>query len=129
MHKKCDKCADVWSYGIVLWEIFSLGKTPYGTAEIDKEDLLKLHSTGKPLPFPEFANESLYEIMQACWGHDAISRPLFPELLQNYFERNKLVETSFIKVNCSKSFILTLIIILPFLFCFSGLLQRTLKSK
>ena len=45
--------SDVWSYGVVLWEIFSLGKEPYMTANLD--DMLAELKNGYCLPCPEEA--------------------------------------------------------------------------
>ena len=47
--------SDVWSYGIVLWELFSLGKEPYMGKNVE-EMILKLKD-GYHLPCPEEVNE------------------------------------------------------------------------
>lgn len=49
--------SDVWSFGIVLWEIFSLGLTPY--VEVFYEDLIKYLEHGNRLSKPEHARESM----------------------------------------------------------------------
>ena len=52
LYKSCFTLAsDVWSFGIVLWEIFSMGHEPY--AEMTAEDLIKKLQNGYSLPMPD----------------------------------------------------------------------------
>ena len=78
--------SDVWSFGIVLWEIFSFGKVPYGQHGYD-EVLEKLES-GYRLPCPiEIENvwsntpKKLYEeLSKICLAEDPSDRPTFFEI-------------------------------------------------
>ena len=73
--------SDVWSFGILLWEIFSLANTPYPEKEVDGQfynDLLNGYRMGKPV----YANDELYEIMKECWRTKPVTRPSFFELVE-----------------------------------------------
>ncbi|XP_017068479.2 vascular endothelial growth factor receptor 1-like [Drosophila eugracilis] len=71
--------SDVWSYGILLWELFSLAMAPYpGIASND--ELFKKLNDGYRMEKPPYANQELYEIMLECWRKNPESRPLFAEL-------------------------------------------------
>lgn len=50
--------SDVWSFGIVLWEIFSLGESPYGGIEIDANFIFKLEN-GLRLECPAYATDNV----------------------------------------------------------------------
>ncbi|XP_028039144.1 vascular endothelial growth factor receptor 1 isoform X2 [Bombyx mandarina] len=82
--------SDVWSYGIVLWEMFSLAKTPY--PNISPTDLLRWLSDGNRLEKPPFADDRLYNVMLRCWHQKPTARPSFTELqeiLGNFLEDNE----------------------------------------
>ncbi|KFB40652.1 hypothetical protein ZHAS_00008267 [Anopheles sinensis] len=74
--------SDVWSYGIVLWEMFSLGSSPYPT--IDVNQLYDLLFRGYRMDTPEFASEDVYEIMTKCWYSNRKLRPTFDELADTF---------------------------------------------
>ncbi|XP_070582064.1 tyrosine kinase receptor Cad96Ca-like isoform X1 [Ptychodera flava] len=70
--------SDVWSYGIVLWEIVTLGSTPYGSM-ISKKVIEKLRG-GYRIPRPGHCSEDIYKIMTDCWHACPKSRPSFSDL-------------------------------------------------
>ncbi|CAL1527805.1 unnamed protein product [Lymnaea stagnalis] len=70
--------SDVWSFGIVLFEIVTLGGTPYPT--IPTRDLLKELQRGYRLERPDNCSQEIYDIMRQCWHEDAESRPSFDAL-------------------------------------------------
>nr|XP_043069197.1 platelet-derived growth factor receptor alpha-like [Drosophila bipectinata] len=74
--------SDVWSFGIVLWEMFSLAKVPY--PGIDPSQLLNKLNDGYRMEKPPYANQEIYEIMLECWRKIPKSRPLFDELVQRF---------------------------------------------
>ncbi|XP_020713104.1 vascular endothelial growth factor receptor 1 isoform X2 [Ceratitis capitata] len=76
---------DVWSFGIVLWEFFSLAKVPYPGMEPNQSLYLKIKD-GYRMEKPPFANDELYDIMLECWSANPESRPLF-NVLEKYFAR------------------------------------------
>uniref|UniRef100_A0A8I3WPC3 Receptor-type tyrosine-protein kinase FLT3 n=1 Tax=Callithrix jacchus TaxID=9483 RepID=A0A8I3WPC3_CALJA len=71
--------SDVWSYGILLWEIFSLGVNPYPGIPVDA-NFYRLIRNGFKMDQPFYATEEIYFIMQSCWAFDARKRPSFPNL-------------------------------------------------
>nr|Q00342.2 RecName: Full=Receptor-type tyrosine-protein kinase FLT3; AltName: Full=FL cytokine receptor; AltName: Full=Fetal liver kinase 2; Short=FLK-2; AltName: Full=Fms-like tyrosine kinase 3; Short=FLT-3; AltName: Full=Tyrosine-protein kinase receptor flk-2; AltName: CD_antigen=CD135; Flags: Precursor [Mus musculus]CAA42041.1 Flt3 protein [Mus musculus] len=71
--------SDVWSYGILLWEIFSLGVNPYPGIPVDA-NFYKLIQSGFKMEQPFYATEGIYFVMQSCWAFDSRKRPSFPNL-------------------------------------------------
>lgn len=68
--------SDVWSFGIVMWELFMLGKVPYPGQDANENLYFKLKE-GYRMEKPPNATQSLYDIMLSCWFANAESRPLF----------------------------------------------------
>ncbi|XP_063227857.1 vascular endothelial growth factor receptor 1-like isoform X2 [Bacillus rossius redtenbacheri] len=71
--------SDVWSFGIVLWEFFSLARTPYPGMEADEKlynNLLK----GYRMECPQYATQEVYQMMLDCWQAQPTQRPSFTEL-------------------------------------------------
>ncbi|XP_052806968.1 uncharacterized protein LOC128236139 [Mya arenaria] len=75
--KKANERSDVWSYAVVIWEIFSLGETPYTGKSRDLPQRLK---RGERLGKPELCDETWYKVMQHCWEYDPKKRPRFEEV-------------------------------------------------
>ncbi|XP_060722757.1 mast/stem cell growth factor receptor kita isoform X2 [Tachysurus vachellii] len=73
--------SDVWSYGILLWEIFSLGSSPYPGIPVDSK-FYKMIKEGYRMDSPEFAPSEMYEIMQSCWDADPSRRPSFGKIVE-----------------------------------------------
>uniref|UniRef100_A0A8C8E154 receptor protein-tyrosine kinase n=1 Tax=Oryzias sinensis TaxID=183150 RepID=A0A8C8E154_9TELE len=73
--------SDVWSYGILLWEIFSLGKSPYPSMAVDSR-FYKMVKCGYQMPQPDFAPPEMYEIMRMCWNLEPTERPTFSKISQ-----------------------------------------------
>jgi len=71
--------SDVWSFGVVMWEIESGGKMPYsGLGGIEIVDFLK---SGQRLKQPDGCPDNIYQIMTTCWSYDPLKRPSFGELV------------------------------------------------
>ncbi|XP_076382321.1 vascular endothelial growth factor receptor 1-like [Megalopta genalis] len=90
--------SDIWSFGIVLWEFFTLAMTPYPgiEAEIVYQKLIE----GYRMEQPEYAIPEVYEIMCQCWNAEPSLRPSFTELVDsvgNLLEDN--VKTHYIELN------------------------------
>ncbi|XP_032667759.1 fibroblast growth factor receptor-like isoform X2 [Odontomachus brunneus] len=72
--------SDVWSFGIVLWEIGTLGSFPY--PNIKDEDLLHYLTQDKcRLTCPDTISYDIYEIMCSCWKTAPQGRPSFAQLV------------------------------------------------
>lgn len=71
---------DVWSFGILMWEIVTLGSTPYpGMAA---GEVMRKVRDGYRLEKPEHCKREIYNIMYYCWDKDKDKRPQFTELVQ-----------------------------------------------
>ncbi|XP_042625633.1 vascular endothelial growth factor receptor 3-like isoform X2 [Cyprinus carpio] len=89
--------SDVWSFGVLLWEIFSLGASPYPGLQID-EDFCKRLKDGTRMRAPDNASPEIYGIMLACWQGEPRERPTFPalvEILGDLLQENSLPEIPF----------------------------------
>uniref|UniRef100_W4VRJ9 Protein tyrosine kinase n=1 Tax=Corethrella appendiculata TaxID=1370023 RepID=W4VRJ9_9DIPT len=71
--------SDVWAYGIVLWEFFSLGTVPYPGMNADEQLYIKLKNSYR-MEKPKYSNQDVYDIMLNCWNVKPDSRPSFKEL-------------------------------------------------
>ncbi|XP_057165779.1 ephrin type-A receptor 5 isoform X5 [Ursus arctos] len=77
--RKFTSASDVWSYGIVLWEVVSYGERPYW--EMTNQDVIKAVEEGYRLPSPMDCSAALYQLMLDCWQKDRNSRPKFDEIV------------------------------------------------
>ncbi|XP_049766457.1 mast/stem cell growth factor receptor kita-like [Schistocerca cancellata] len=75
--------SDVWSYGVTLWELFSLATTPYPGMEPD-ERLLQRLINGYRMEKPQYATNKIYEIMLSCWHTDPNKRVTFSQLVEEF---------------------------------------------
>lgn len=73
--------SDVWSYGIFLWELFSLGSSPYPGMPVDFK-FYKMIKEGFRMLSPEHAPAEMYDIMKTCWDADPLKRPTFKQIVQ-----------------------------------------------
>uniref|UniRef100_A0A3P9CIB4 receptor protein-tyrosine kinase n=1 Tax=Maylandia zebra TaxID=106582 RepID=A0A3P9CIB4_9CICH len=98
-YRKFTSASDVWSYGIVMWEVMSYGERPYW--EMSNQDVIKAVEESYRLPGPMDCPEALYHLMMDCWQRERSNRPKFDEIvcLLDKFIRNpsslkKLVNSS-----------------------------------
>uniref|UniRef100_A0A452VAN7 receptor protein-tyrosine kinase n=1 Tax=Ursus maritimus TaxID=29073 RepID=A0A452VAN7_URSMA len=73
--------SDVWSFGVLLWELLTRGAPPY--PHIDPFDLPQFLAQGRRLPQPEYCPNSLYAVMLRCWAADPGVRPTFTALVED----------------------------------------------
>ncbi|XP_048345583.1 fibroblast growth factor receptor 4 isoform X2 [Sphaerodactylus townsendi] len=72
--------SDVWSFGILMWEIFTLGGSPY--PGIPVEELFKLLREGHRMDKPSNCTHELYMMMRECWHAVPSQRPTFKQLVE-----------------------------------------------
>uniref|UniRef100_A0A914PLZ8 Protein kinase domain-containing protein n=1 Tax=Panagrolaimus davidi TaxID=227884 RepID=A0A914PLZ8_9BILA len=70
------EASDVWSFGVLIWEIFNNGNVPY--ADIDGKDILKFLAAGNRL---KVSKANIWEtLMLDCWKKERQERPSFVEI-------------------------------------------------
>ncbi|XP_015180304.1 PREDICTED: tyrosine-protein kinase Btk29A-like isoform X2 [Polistes dominula] len=67
--------SDVWAYGVLMWEIFTCGKMPYG--RLKNTEVVDRVQRGIILERPKACFKEVYEVMRKCWAHCPEVRPSF----------------------------------------------------
>uniref|UniRef100_A0A3B1K8C5 Fibroblast growth factor receptor n=1 Tax=Astyanax mexicanus TaxID=7994 RepID=A0A3B1K8C5_ASTMX len=82
-HLTCgsDVCVISWSFGVLMWEIFTLGGSPY--PGIPVEELFKLLKEGHRMDKPANCTNDLYMMMKDCWHAISSQRPTFKQLVED----------------------------------------------
>lgn len=89
LHREYTTQSDVWSFGILLWEIVTFGGSPYPS--IPNNDLYRYLKQGYRMDKPANCSEELYEMMGRCWKENPIERPTFSDLKKSL---DDLLETA-----------------------------------
>lgn len=71
--------SDVWSFGVLMWEIVTLGSTPY--PGMTAPEVMKRVKDGYRLDKPEYCKREMYNIMFYCWSASPEDRPSFLQLV------------------------------------------------
>nr|XP_015809442.2 insulin-like growth factor 1 receptor [Nothobranchius furzeri] len=71
--------SDVWSFGVVLWEIATLAEQPY--QGLSNEQVLRFVMEGGLLEKPQNCPDMLFELMRMCWQYNPKMRPSFVEII------------------------------------------------
>ncbi|XP_071945652.1 ephrin type-B receptor 1-B-like isoform X2 [Antedon mediterranea] len=79
--KKFTSSSDVWSYGIVTWEVMSYGERPYWNW--GNHNVIDAVQKGYCLPPPMECPECIYELMLDCWERDRLQRPTFSSMVSS----------------------------------------------
>jgi len=91
LHSKFSFNSDVWSYGILLYEVMSRGGVPYPT--MNNAETVREIQKGYRMLCPECCPEDVYVIMRECWRDISISRPSFETVwykLKEFFKEIKM---------------------------------------
>ncbi|XP_066095624.1 tyrosine-protein kinase Fes/Fps isoform X2 [Saccopteryx bilineata] len=72
--------SDVWSFGILLWETFSLGASPY--PNLSNQQTREFIEKGGRLPCPELCPDAVFRLMEQCWAYEPGQRPRFSTIYQ-----------------------------------------------
>uniref|UniRef100_G3NSI1 receptor protein-tyrosine kinase n=1 Tax=Gasterosteus aculeatus aculeatus TaxID=481459 RepID=G3NSI1_GASAC len=78
-YRKFTSASDVWSYGIVMWEVMSYGERPYW--DMSNQDVIKAIDEGYRLPAPMDCPPGLHQLMLDCWQKDRAERPKFDQIV------------------------------------------------
>ncbi|XP_077419172.1 insulin-like growth factor 1b receptor isoform X4 [Vanacampus margaritifer] len=86
--------SDVWSFGVVLWEIATLAEQPY--QGLSNEQVLRFVMEGGLLEKPQNCPDMLFELMRMCWQYNPKMRPSFVEIISSVKDE---LEPSFCEVS------------------------------
>ncbi|XP_077865911.1 tyrosine kinase receptor Cad96Ca-like [Saccoglossus kowalevskii] len=75
--------SDIWSYGIVMWEIFNFGDTPY--PEMTPADIIHELQQGYKMPKPSSCSVAIYTMMTQCWNETPSTRPECSDIISNIY--------------------------------------------
>ncbi|XP_022616858.1 tyrosine-protein kinase Tec isoform X2 [Seriola dumerili] len=75
---KYSSMSDVWSYGVLMWEVFTEGRMPFDQHQ--NHEVVTLVTQGHRLYRPKMATPTIYDIMQLCWHERPEERPSFSQL-------------------------------------------------
>ncbi|NP_001161648.1 Ryk-like tyrosine kinase [Saccoglossus kowalevskii] len=79
IEKKYLPTSDVWSFGVTLWELMTLGQTPY--ADVDPFEMAAYLKNGYRMAQPANCPDELFSVMACCWALSPGDRPTFAHLL------------------------------------------------
>ncbi len=93
--------SDVWSYGVVVWELITRGTDPY--PKLANSRVFDYLKKGYRLPKPEYCPKSIYLILQECWSKNPNSRPSFAtiyERIKRFInEANEVQNHNYVNIN------------------------------
>ncbi|RMC02008.1 hypothetical protein DUI87_21170 [Hirundo rustica rustica] len=78
-YRKFTSASDVWSYGIVMWEVMSYGERPYW--DMSNQDVINAVEQDYRLPPPMDCPTALHQLMLDCWVRDRNLRPKFAQIV------------------------------------------------
>ncbi|XP_030761792.1 uncharacterized protein LOC115886678 [Sitophilus oryzae] len=95
--RMCDNKTDVWSFGVVLWEIASLGAFPY--KNLSNESVIIHIKEGKRLERPQTCTDQVYNLMKKCWQQHPDDRPTFEDISRELDPTRGKIYVDFSKIS------------------------------
>jgi len=74
--------SDIWAFGVLIWEIFTYGETPY--PGLMNADVHRLLLAGGRMKSPGNCPKPIYDVVKTCWKEHPETRPMFKELLSEF---------------------------------------------
>ncbi|NXD44912.1 NTRK1 factor, partial [Copsychus sechellarum] len=78
LYRKFTTESDIWSFGVVLWEIFTYGKQPW--YQLSNTEAIECITQGRELERPRTCPSEVYAIMQSCWHREPQQRQPIKEI-------------------------------------------------
>ncbi|NXP73107.1 NTRK1 factor, partial [Ramphastos sulfuratus] len=78
LYRKFTTESDLWSFGVVLWEIFTYGKQPW--YQLSNTEAIECITQGRQLERPRTCPAEVYSLMQSCWQREPHQRRPIKEL-------------------------------------------------
>ncbi|XP_051561850.1 ephrin type-A receptor 2a isoform X3 [Myxocyprinus asiaticus] len=78
-YRKFTSASDVWSFGIVMWEVMSFGERPYW--DMSNHEVMKSINEGFRLPAPMGCPSAVNQLILQCWMQDRSKRPRFVDIV------------------------------------------------
>ncbi|XP_029012741.1 ephrin type-A receptor 2 isoform X2 [Betta splendens] len=78
-YRKFTSASDVWSFGIVIWEVMAFGERPYW--DMSNHEVMKAINEAFRLPAPMDCPSAVYQLMLQCWLQDRSKRPRFGDIV------------------------------------------------
>ncbi|XP_025767334.1 high affinity nerve growth factor receptor isoform X3 [Oreochromis niloticus] len=78
MYRKFTTESDIWSFGVVLWEIFTYGKQPW--YQLSNSEAIECITQGRELERPRTCPKEVYLLMQGCWQREPQQRMVMKDI-------------------------------------------------
>ncbi|KAG7242504.1 hypothetical protein INR49_020529, partial [Caranx melampygus] len=87
MYRKFSTESDVWSFGVILWEIFTYGKQPW--FQLGNNEVIECITQGRVLERPRICPKEVYDIMLGCWQREPQQRLNIKDIQKVLFAMGK----------------------------------------
>ncbi|XP_058254022.1 NT-3 growth factor receptor isoform X1 [Hemibagrus wyckioides] len=87
MYRKFTTESDVWSFGVILWEIFTYGKQPW--FQLANNEVIECITQGRVLERPRVCPKEVYDVMLGCWQREPQQRLNIKEIQKILFALGK----------------------------------------
>ncbi|XP_015805239.3 high affinity nerve growth factor receptor [Nothobranchius furzeri] len=84
MYRKFTTESDIWSFGVVLWEIFTYGKQPW--YQLSNNEAIECITQGRELERPRTCPKEVYLLMQGCWQREPQQRMVIKDIHHRLLE-------------------------------------------